>query len=103
MESPDGGTRPTGATEMALLGRPRDRRAVSFGPTARRHHQWRARYGDTRPTGATESTPTEWSGGRRAVSFGPTAYRRGEGSINANPWVVLSASPVEQLLDAKTS
>ena len=34
MESPDGGTRPTGATEMALLGRPHDRRAVSFGPTA---------------------------------------------------------------------
>ena len=73
------------------------------GPTARRHHQWRARYGDTRPTGATELTPTEWSGGRRAVSFGPTAYRRGEGSINANPWIGLSASPVEQLLDAKTS
>ena len=103
MESPDGGTRPSGATEMALLDRPHDRRAVSFGPTARRHHQWRARYGDTRPTGATESTPTEWSGGRRAVSFGPTAYRRGEGSINANPWIGLSASPVEQLLDAKTS
>ena len=73
------------------------------GPTARRHHQWRARYGDTRPTGATELTPTEWSGGRRAVSFGPTAYRRGEGSINANPWIVLSGSPVEQLLDAKTN
>ena len=34
MESPDGGTRPTGATEMALLDRPHDRRAVSFGPTA---------------------------------------------------------------------
>ena len=43
MESPDGGTRPSGATEMALLDRPHDRRAVSFGPTARRHHQWRAR------------------------------------------------------------
>ena len=40
---------------------------------------------------------------RRAVSFGPTAYRRGEGSINANPWIGLSGSPVEQLLDAKTS
>ena len=59
--------------------------------------------GGTRPTGATESTSAEWSGGRRAVSFGPTAYRRGEGSINANPWIVLSGSPVEQLLDAKTS
>ena len=34
MESPDGGTRPSGATEMALLDRPHDRRAVSFGPTA---------------------------------------------------------------------
>ena len=43
MESPDGGTRPSGATEMALLDRPHDRRAVSFGPTARRRHQWRAR------------------------------------------------------------
>jgi hypothetical protein len=59
--------------------------------------------GGTRATGATESTSAEWSGGRRAVSLGPTAYRRGEGSINVNPWVVLSASPVEQLLDAKTS
>ena len=59
--------------------------------------------GGTRPTGATESTSAEWSGGRRAVSLGPTAYRRGEGSINVNPWIVLSASPVEQLLDAKTS
>ena len=59
--------------------------------------------GGTRPTGATESTSAEWSGGRRAVSFGPTAYRRGEGSINVNPWIVLSASPVEQLLDAKTN
>ena len=27
----------------------------------------------------------------------------GEGSINANPWIGLSGSPVEQLLDAKTS
>ena len=34
MESPDGGTRPTGATEMTSLDRPHDRRAVSFGPTA---------------------------------------------------------------------
>ena len=59
--------------------------------------------GGTRPTGATESTSAEWSGGRRAVSFGPTAYRRGDGSINANPWIGLSGSPVEQLLDAKTS
>ena len=64
MESPDGGTRPTGATEMALLDRPHD---------------------------------------RRAVSFGPTAYRCGEGNSNANPWIGLSGSPVEQLLDAKTS
>ena len=83
--------------------RPHDRRAVSFGPTAWRHHQWRARYGGTRPTGATETTSTEWFGGRRAVSFGPTAYRCGEGSINENPWIGLSGSPVEQLLDAKTS
>ena len=59
--------------------------------------------GGTRPSGATESTSTEWHGGRRAVSFGPTAYRRGEGSINANPWIGLSGSPVEQLLDAKTN
>ena len=59
--------------------------------------------GGTRPTGATEATSAEWFGGRRAVSFGPTAYRRGEGSINANPWIGLSGSPVEQLLDAKTN
>ena len=66
---------------------------------------WRSRDREAdRPTGDDgAATPTEWSGGRRAVSFGPTAYRRGEGSINANPWIVLSGSPVEQLLDAKTS
>ena len=34
---------PTGATEMASLNIIHDRRAVPFGPTAWRHHQWRAR------------------------------------------------------------
>merc|ERR1719352_1877024 len=45
MESPDGGTRPTGATEMALLGRPHDgrsrlarrREGIINGEPGRRH------------------------------------------------------------------
>ena len=81
MESPDGGTRPTGATEMALLGRPRDRRAVSFGPTARRHHQWRAR---TATRGRPEQLKWHYwvdltTGGRSRLA------RRREGIINGEP------------------
>ena len=59
--------------------------------------------GGTRPTGATEqrrrSDPA--AGGRSCLAQRRTGVEKA--NINANPWIGLSASPVEQLLDAKTS
>mgnify|MGYP001463216153 CR=1 FL=1 len=59
--------------------------------------------GGTRPSGATEQHRRSGSaaGGRSSLAQRRTDVEKA--LINVNPWIVLSASPVEQLLDAKTS